>query len=277
MHTHWVHDSDGQTPNQDRVGLVLGAGGEAGGAFIRGALQALAELAGWHPWSAQTVIGTSIGALRGARLEAAPASQPFADTATRLRQIASQLDPLPPLASDRIVVPGRRVGGRLVALAAPAGKQVANYPVGQPPYHPGLHTVAVRRWTGSRHVTRLAGSTQASRVLYSSAAIPSFSAPVELEGNTYVDGAVYSPTNADLVTPSSHDLLIVIAPMVTRDGGPWLGRTHRALLVAELAAWRRAAKPTIVVAPRSADLTSKSDHVAYASIAYDQVERAVHW
>jgi NTE family protein len=46
-----------------RVGLVLGAGGVLGGAWLVGALHALASETGWDPGSAEYVVGTSAGAM----------------------------------------------------------------------------------------------------------------------------------------------------------------------------------------------------------------------
>jgi NTE family protein len=51
-----------------RVGLVLGAGGVLGGAWIVGALHAIASETGWDPGSADRVAGTSAGAMVGALL-----------------------------------------------------------------------------------------------------------------------------------------------------------------------------------------------------------------
>src|SRR3954469_16593374 len=48
-----------------RVGLVLGAGGVTGGAWLTGVLQALVEETGWDPGSADVVVGTSAGAMIG--------------------------------------------------------------------------------------------------------------------------------------------------------------------------------------------------------------------
>src|SRR5687767_13353412 len=48
-----------------RGGLVLGAGGEMGGAWLTGALHALADETGWDPASADHVVGTSAGAMIG--------------------------------------------------------------------------------------------------------------------------------------------------------------------------------------------------------------------
>src|SRR6476661_5884518 len=51
-----------------RVGLVLGAGGVLGGAWLTGALHAIATETGWDPGSADYVVGTSAGSMIGALL-----------------------------------------------------------------------------------------------------------------------------------------------------------------------------------------------------------------
>ena len=51
-----------------RVGLVLGAGGVMGGAWLTGGLHALATETGWDPATADRVVGTSAGAMMGALL-----------------------------------------------------------------------------------------------------------------------------------------------------------------------------------------------------------------
>src|ERR1700730_17697138 len=53
-----------------RVGLVLGAGGVMGGAWITGGLHALATETGWDPASADYIVGTSAGAMTGSLLAA---------------------------------------------------------------------------------------------------------------------------------------------------------------------------------------------------------------
>jgi NTE family protein len=52
----------------DRVGLVLGAGGVLGGAWLVGALHAVASETGWDPGSAEYIVGTSAGSMIGALL-----------------------------------------------------------------------------------------------------------------------------------------------------------------------------------------------------------------
>jgi NTE family protein len=59
---------DDQQPRS--VGLVLGAGGGPGWAWMVGCLGALAEIAGWDARSADLIIGTSAGAGIGATLRA---------------------------------------------------------------------------------------------------------------------------------------------------------------------------------------------------------------
>ena len=51
-----------------KVGLVLGAGGVMGGAWITGGLEALARETGWDPASADYIVGTSAGAMMGTLL-----------------------------------------------------------------------------------------------------------------------------------------------------------------------------------------------------------------
>src|SRR4051812_6504281 len=54
--------------DRPRVGLVLGAGGVLGGAWLVGALHAIATETGWDPGSADNVVGTSAGSMVGALL-----------------------------------------------------------------------------------------------------------------------------------------------------------------------------------------------------------------
>src|ERR1700752_3521412 len=57
-------------PNEKppKVGLVLGAGGVLGGAWLGGALDAIASQSGWDPGSADYIVGTSAGSMIGALL-----------------------------------------------------------------------------------------------------------------------------------------------------------------------------------------------------------------
>src|SRR4051812_50197200 len=52
------------------IGLVLGAGGVMGGAWLTGGLHALATETGWDPASADHIVGTSAGSMMGGLLAA---------------------------------------------------------------------------------------------------------------------------------------------------------------------------------------------------------------
>ena len=51
-----------------KVGLVLGAGGVRGGAWLTGALHAIASETSWDPGSSDYIVGTSAGSMVGVLL-----------------------------------------------------------------------------------------------------------------------------------------------------------------------------------------------------------------
>ena len=53
-----------------KVGLVLGAGGVQGGAWLTGGLDALADATGWDPAKADVIVGTSAGSMIGSLIAA---------------------------------------------------------------------------------------------------------------------------------------------------------------------------------------------------------------
>jgi len=253
-----------------RIGLVLGAGGTSGGFFIRAGFAALQERTGWVPAMSQMVIGTSVGALNAARIDS-EAIEATDDSFERLRHLSVELGVPSRTIADRGLHAPRRVGGRLLGRLAPAGKHQPDYDVAAPPFHPQVRVVSCRRSDGSRRVSILANAAEPSKELYASAAIPGYSPPVEIDGEAYVDGAVWSTTNADLVDPVGLDLLIVIAPMVPLTGGSLLRRAHRASLLNELAPWKRSNKPIVYLVPRTDAMDNKDDHQAFGADARRQI------
>jgi NTE family protein len=93
-----------------------------------------------------------------------------------------------------------------------------------------------------------------------SCAIPSFFAPVVIDGVRYVDGGVHSPTNADLVAGLALDLVVVSSPMSIASGAPRLApdqparRWARVLLAREVARVRRSGTPVLTFQPTGPDL-----------------------
>src|SRR4051812_34379204 len=53
-----------------KVGLVLGAGGVLGGAWLTGGLAAIADETGWDPGAADYIVGTSAGSVMGSLVAA---------------------------------------------------------------------------------------------------------------------------------------------------------------------------------------------------------------
>src|SRR3981081_3519245 len=64
------HERYRQAHRRPRVGVVLGAGGVLGGAWMAGALAALTRVTGWDPRHADCLVGTSAGAVFAAMLAA---------------------------------------------------------------------------------------------------------------------------------------------------------------------------------------------------------------
>ncbi len=216
------------------------------------------------------MIGTSVGALNAARIEATPVAVPD-DTFAALELLAVELGVPTRSVADRLLHRPREIAGRLLGRLAPAGKHTPDYEVATAPFHPEVRVVSCRRSDGARRITVLARAEEPSKELYASAAIPGFSPPVEIDGDHYVDGAVWSTTNADLVDPESFDLLIVIAPMVPLSGGSLLKRAHRASLLAEISPWRNAGKPVVYLTPTPEAIGNKDDHEAFGTDARRQI------
>src|SRR5688500_4343363 len=187
-----------------RLGLVLGAGGSAGEAYHRGVVRAMEEL-GLQPAAAAVVVGTSAGSIVAASLRRG-AQQPVDDDGTpppparrirlprtaaldlvrRPRQLLNAALLSPEFATGRTSIDFLRKGVAAQHRSWPAAP---------------TYVVAVRRRDGKRVVF---GRGEAPRpavdaAVAASCAIPGWFEPIEIDGTTYVDGGLHSPTNADVV------------------------------------------------------------------------------
>ena len=83
----------------------------------------------------------------------------------------------------------------------------------------GLWLCATQRDTGTSAVFGEPGSPSVplSEAVAASCAIPTYFKPVVIDGAEYVDGGIRSSTNADLLLDTPLDVVIVIAPLSTRD------------------------------------------------------------
>lgn len=235
-----------------------------GGAWLVGALAALAESTDWDPYSADYIVGTSAGAMIGALVAAGvppwfmvahsagevfeglvdSSGRPVAEahrTAGAVFRPGGPWFPVP--GSPRLAwqalrggMPGLR--GRLAALA-PAGiisteplKETVRRAVPQGwAEHRNLWIVACDYETGERVVFGRPGAPRAALAdaVAASCAIPGFYQPVRIRGRRYVDGGVTSLASLDLFEELDLDLVVCANPLSMRSApaGRW---PHQRLL-----------------------------------------------
>jgi NTE family protein len=233
-----------------KVGLVLGAGGVLGGAWLTGGLHALARETDWDPGSAEYIVGTSAGSMIGA-LVAAGVPPWFMVAHSRGESFEGLRGPdgRPAREADRAAgavfrlhrgLPGIGPGSLRMALTAlsnplrhtplqmlagwlPAGlvstdslKEIVGRAVpGRWVEHPNFWAVACDYSTGRRVPFGRVGAPGAeiADAVAASCAIPGFYRPVAIGRRRYVDGGVCSATSLDLVAGRGLDLVICLSPL----------------------------------------------------------------
>ena len=259
-----------EEPTLTSYAVVLGAGGVAGWGIHFGAADALAE-AGLSLDGARRVVGTSAGAavaasvLGGVDLDTALEDVLRPPTPEQRRAYLAEVRehnrgrswlPAAPGTAVRALLPGG--GGLGVAWAgmAPAGafpsasledfagiEHVAGWPA-------SLRVVAVRLEDGRRVVF---GAPEAPEVpvptaVRASQSVPLMFEPTPAPGGTYVDGATWSSTHADLLLEDPPEVAVVVAPMA-RAGGGLGSRLARARARPELSALADAGTRVVAVRP----------------------------
>jgi NTE family protein len=233
-----------------RIGLALGAGGVLGGAWLTGALHAIARDTGWDPGSSDVIAGTSAGAMVGALLacgvppwfmlahstgeefagvrdvRGAPASgaDRSAGATYRLHRGAPPLGPGSwRLAISSLARPYKYSPAALMAGWLPLGL-ISTEPlkdtvrrVCEEPWapHPNYWAMAVDYQTGRRVAFGRAGGPEAGlpEAVAASCAIPGFFRAVDISGRRYVDGGITSASNLDVLLEQDLDLVIALNPM----------------------------------------------------------------
>ena len=271
--------------------LVLGAGGLTGQAFHLGVLSALHDALGFDGREADVLVGTSAGSMVAAGLACGLSAHDMAEELRtgrsarprRPRQggaggevlaMPAQADPDPrrgPHSPGALLAAARRPwAARPSALAGvllPAGRQSTGaidrgvrrlQPSGWPDRD--LRVCAVRSRDARRVVLDRASGVDLGPAVAASCAVPAWFAPVRVGGETYVDGGVHSPSNADVVLPDRPDLVVVLSPMsVSRTSGRRradlpLRLGVRGLLALEVLRLRRAGSRVVVLQPDDGDL-----------------------
>jgi len=236
-----------------RIGLVLGAGGVIGGAYLAGALAALEHDLGWDPRTADVIVGTSAGALVGGLLRRdVPASDlaawtvdaPLSPTGAALTGNVErpQFDAVtlrqflrpPRVPHTSAVVAALRSPHRFDPLRA----LITHLPDGPRTLAPhveflggdwperALWVNAVRRRDGRRVVLGrdAVPDDGLAAAVAASCAVPGYFAPVAVDGTYYIDGGVKSPSNADVLRAARLDLVVAVSPMSSAVAQPpWGG------------------------------------------------------
>jgi NTE family protein len=275
------------------VGLVLGAGGVVGGAYHAGALAALSEVANWDARDAEVIVGTSAGSIAAAALRAglsgpdqfarstnaplSPEGQLLVGQLTPVLELPTRppfprglpLPASPQLAATALLPPWS--ARPLAALAgllpagsvptAPIGDRIRKMMDGHWPDR-ALWICALRLRDGVRVVFGRddVDAPDVGTAVEASSAIPGYLQPVEIRGETFVDGGAHSPSNADVVAGIGLDVVVVISTM----SAPWTALRpstrigSRALaswvLEREVRAIRTSGTPVLVLEPTAEDL-----------------------
>jgi NTE family protein len=275
-----------------KTGLVLGAGGTVGMAYIAGALRALELEGGFVPNDADLVIGTSAGSVVGSYLRTGWTTDDFWLLAHGTHPRMPALDdgsgsvmakayrsPLGlvrrGLGSAYVMsqsvlrlpigsIPGplrRAFPGGLFSMRENRERLTAELP-GQWPDR-ALWLVAVDIRSGRRVVLGRAGSPECSLAdaVQASCAIPGIYKPVQVGAVTLVDGGAHSTTNLDLAGKDGCELIVCVAPMAfdTSERLPDpVQRLVRAFparkLSAEVTEARKGGAEVLMLRPSAADL-----------------------
>ena len=271
--------------------LVLGGGGTLGIQWLRGVCAGLEE-SGIDLRGCEYFVGTSAGSVIAANLAAgrsprdgrppalaSDAPEAAETSAAKVLEVFGRLTAAAtaPLAPAALAVRRRTAPLRAAVLrAAPRSRPV---PEALHRHLESLHAefdgrlriTAVDRRNGRRVVF---GSPKAPRASVADASMASCSipwvfAPVEIGGREYVDGGVWSPSNADAVPAGRGAEVLCLLPLLSPRGGGAPARALRAasqtMAFAEVGALRARGARVRVIAPDAASTVAIGPNVMAGS------------
>lgn len=265
----------------------------AGGAFHAGVLAALHDEMGWDAREADFVVGTSAGAIAASSLRAGLSApdmlaraegRAMSPAGTQLLSafgpplrpppldvLGGRMRPLSEIAATLGRAAARPFAARPLALLAgllPEGTIGTDFIVdGVSALHPDawptrpMWVCAVRQRDGRLVVFGRDAQATVANAVAASCAIPGFFRPVCIETETYIDGGVHSPTNADLLRTDAPELVIVSSPMsyggqLRRTGVAPVRLWSRLLLDGETYVLRRKSLTVVAFQPTSQDMSA---------------------
>lgn len=272
-------------------GLVIGCGGVAGGAWVIPTLARLEKELNWDATQADAYIGTSVGAMLVSLLSAGTSVERMMQSQAQSPELKNCIwnhdkdygGSMPPRPKFKLTAPKllfKWFKGEvplLTALAGLAPQGTANMqpfmdmlntviPSGGWVDHPSTWLMVIDHETGERVALGADMNTPIpqNKAACASYGVPGWCPPVTLNGRTYLDGGVASPSSADYMLKADVDEVIVLAPMastypdqpksllekIERNGR----RKMTKILDAEIALLEKAGKKVIRMEPGPEDL-----------------------
>ncbi len=249
--------------------LVLGGGGRQGDAWMTGVIAGLEDAQGVSLATCDHFIGTSAGAIVATKLFTGRALRRPSE---RVGAAPNGQSPFPSWAANSamaIAAPlasiGLRVATRPAELARVAALTIAvredrerlnfrdAFPSRRTRFDGRLRVVAVDRRSGKRVVFGAPGAPHATiaQALSASCALPRVFAPAYIGGREYVDGAIWSPTNADVAPVGRDARVLILAPMASLYG-PWnapIRAACRATMLVEASALKARGAQVRMISP----------------------------
>jgi NTE family protein len=235
--------------------LVLGGGGTVGVSWSIGALAAASDALGFDFADAAITIGTSAGSVvapqlvAGRSLEEMVATErgPVPETrdgegwATSFDpQTVAEVFPRWLQTTEMDEETARWIGERALRASSRTGDdwvRVISTPVNVSWPDKDLRLIATDCISGSRAVFTRGSNVEVARAAAASSAVPSIIPPVEIDGTPYMDGGVWSMTNADLLIGSGVERAFILGPQA---GGGFLAPAANTVLARETGMLERA-------------------------------------